>query len=620
MISPQLEYQFAKDAYGQSVLALFSSLLYAADQPVERWMENVPELLEQISGDLSRLDELCQVSSFLMEESFYTAQMENVRFTLEKIKSAAEKENGTGVASLVRYQLKSFLLELQEEIYFWSYVYPQRERWNEYYKSEFAAHHKNEYIAQGRDVYEVSIFVPAKDKLEYTRQCVESILRETDGSKISYKLILINHGSRDGTQEYFESIPGAKRLHFKENVRMMMFSTALRVCEGKYAVFVSNDTVLTKGWLELLLDCMRSDPDIVSVTPTTPNISNYQSIPESYRNMEEMARFAADFNRQDPSKWEQRVRIMPVIALYDIEKLNQIGFADRYFHTMEFWDDDFSLRARRAGYKQILCRDVFCHHYGSITGGEAQTKENTLQIGRKLFITKHGVDPWGNGAYYDYYICTQLKSIKLPAVQEAEILGVDCGFGDTPLQIANILRNNGIAAQIDSVTAQKQYSGDLKSISRTLLLADDERGLLGCLFKDLSERQYDYIYISRPLEQYVEWRELLDCLSDLLKPGGILMLHLSNALDITNFQWFSALAFPAGRERLNYLNPDVVEAHLKSRLGGVFRQQRRGWASKGLLNDMVKQVRVPWLPEEALASLMDTVGFQYFGTKGGLTE
>lgn len=617
----QPDYQFAQDVDGQRILTFFSSALDAADQLGEAWPENAAELLEGLNEDLLRLDMLCQGNAALWEESFYTAQMENVRFTLEMIKAAIEKEDRACAASLAKYQLRCFLLELREEIYFWAYVHPWRERWGAYYQSEFAAHHRNEYLAQGCAAYEVSIFVAAKDKLEYTRQCVESIMRETDASKVNYELILINHGSRDDTQEYFASIPGAKRLHFKENVRMMMFSSALRVCEGKYAAFVSNDTVVTKDWLELLLRCIRSDPAIVSATPTTPNISNFQGTPESYRNMEEMARFAAEFNRHNPSKWERRARIMPVIALYDIERLNEIGFADRYFRTMEFWDDDFSLRARRAGYKQILCRDVFCHHYGSVTGGEAQVKESTLQMGRKLFVVKHGVDPWENGAYYDYPVCAQLQSIKKPqAGLWAEILGIDCGFGDTLLQIANLLRRNEIAAQIDSVTMQKQYVEDLKGISRIFFLAEDERRLLDCLFEGLAGRQYDYIYLSRPLEEYMDWRELLDRLCDRLAPGGTLLFSLSNALDIVNFQWFGALALPPGLERLNYLNPDMVGAHLKKRLAGVLTQQKRGWAPAELLSKLAKQVRGRGLSEEALIPILDTVGFQYFGTKEELPE
>jgi len=629
----KLEYQFAKGETGQDILALFSSALSAAERLEERWtddtMGNGEELLGQIDRDLLRLDELCQddeaIRDALSEKSFYREQMENVRFTLEKIRSAEEKKDGQNVLALVKYQLSCFLRELLEEIYFWAYVHPRRERWDAYYESEFAAHHRNEFFSPEGAPCEVSIFVPAKDKLEYTKRCVESILRETDGTKVSYELILINHGSRDDTQEYFERLelpssrpeftPHIKLLHFKENVRMIMFSSALRVCEGKYVAFVSNDTVVTKGWLELLLQCIRSDRDIVSATPTTPNISNFQSIPESYKDLEEMARFAADFNRHDPVKWERRARMMPVIALYDMEKVNQIGFADRYFRTMEFWDDDFSLRARRAGYRQLLCRDVFCHHYGSVTGGEAQVKENTLQIGRKLFVEKHRVDPWENGAYYDYHVCSQLKNRKMPLGLQTDILGVDCGFGDTPLQISNLLRGIGITSSIDNVTVQLQYAEDLKGMSRTLLAAEDERGLLDCLSKDLADRQYGYIYLSRPLENYSNWKELLNRLCDRLETGGTLIFSVTNALDLGNFQWFSALAFPAGKERLNYLNQDMVEAHLRTRLPGVLKQQKRGWASGELLASLVKQVRVRWLPEESLLSLMDTVSFQFFATK-----
>lgn len=80
---------------------------------------------------------------------------------------------------------------------------------------------------------------------------------------------------------------------------------------------------------------------------------------------------------------------------------------------MEFWDDDFSLRARRAGYKQLLCRDTYCYHFGSVTGKDAQLKENTLEKGRNLFLRKNHADAWGSGFCYDYQDIEVIKSTVL---------------------------------------------------------------------------------------------------------------------------------------------------------------------------------------------------------------
>lgn len=605
------DYRFVQDAQGQKMLERFARALDMAGALAEAWMAKGGELLESLKEELWWLESFGE-SLPALEDSFFTEQTENVRFTLEGVKPFLGSKEVPGA---VRWQLPCFLLELREELYFWAYVHPFPERWETYYREEFAVHHKNTLIEQGKGKYEVSIFVPAKDKLDYTRRCIESIIRETNQEEISYELILINHGSRDETQGYFESIPGAKLLHFKENVRMMMFSSALRVCEGRYMAFVSNDTVVTKDWLTLLHRCIQSDPSIISATPITPNTSNFQSIPEAYEDMEEMARFAAGYNHHDPSAWEQRSRILPVIALYDIEKVNAIGFGDRYFRTMEFWDDDFSLRSRRAGYRQILCRNVFCHHYGSITGREAQSKENTLQKGWELFIAKHGADPWENGAYYDYPVCTRLRGMELPPEQQADVLGIDAGFGDTLLQIGNILRKSGKETRIDSVTTERQYADDLRALSRSFCLAKDEEAMRTWLDQESPQREYDYIYLARPLERYMDWQALLDKLCVKLKPGGWLLFYLSNALYAGNLQWFFSLAYPPGLERLNYLNPDRVGAYLGQRLERVAMERKRGWTADSLLAHLASKVESFRFPAEVATLMLDTVGFHYYARK-----
>ncbi len=55
----------------------------------------------------------------------------------------------------------------------------------------------------------VSIVVLAYNQLEYTKQCIESISRYT--SHIDYELITVDNGSSDGTREYFNGLPHARR-------------------------------------------------------------------------------------------------------------------------------------------------------------------------------------------------------------------------------------------------------------------------------------------------------------------------------------------------------------------------------------------------------------------------
>ena len=51
---------------------------------------------------------------------------------------------------------------------------------------------------------DVSIIIPVLNKLEFTRQCLDRIARNT-GEAISYEIIVIDNASTDGTAEWFAS-------------------------------------------------------------------------------------------------------------------------------------------------------------------------------------------------------------------------------------------------------------------------------------------------------------------------------------------------------------------------------------------------------------------------------
>ena len=79
---------------------------------------------------------------------------------------------------------------------------------------------KNWYLEEaaqtGKYKYDVSVLILAYNHLDYTRRCVESFL-QTVPPDLNYELILVNHGSSDGTKEYFEKIGPHKQLNIAVN-------------------------------------------------------------------------------------------------------------------------------------------------------------------------------------------------------------------------------------------------------------------------------------------------------------------------------------------------------------------------------------------------------------------
>ncbi|MDP2038027.1 MAG: hypothetical protein Q8L04_11640, partial [Ignavibacteria bacterium] len=75
--------------------------------------------------------------------------------------------------------------------------------------------------------------------------------------------------------------------------------------------------------------------------------------------------------------------------------IEKIGGLDERFSPGNYEDDDFCLRAQIAGFKTVIAKDVFIHHYGSKSfkaDGEKKYAER-LEINKQKFISKWGVTP-----------------------------------------------------------------------------------------------------------------------------------------------------------------------------------------------------------------------------------
>lgn len=489
-----------------------------------------------------------------LEHAYTSEMLENIADTLEEIERSMQGDDPERAAMKMEFQLFPFLRLLKEAFYFWGAVCPDRSEMARYYREEFAAHYRNLYVQEEPSPLRLSIVVTGYNHLEMTKKCVEQLLKETDFEKLQAELILIDHGSTDGTLEYFESLGVGKVIHFKKNVRMYMFCALSQLCQGEYFCFVSNDVLVTRGWADILLNCLESDPKIIAAVPATPNIANLQMPNVPTNDPEGFIAWANAQNRADPSRWSDRARLMPPLGMYRTRAVSELGFADPYFYSMEFWDDDFSLRARRAGYRQIVCGDVACYHFGSVTGKEGQIKEGTLVYGRELFQKKHGVDAWGNGFCYDLYGVRQYRFA--PADRgPANILGLDCGFGDTAMQILDLLRREGREGYIYHVTTDARYLPDQEPHAAEAVCTPVE-GLLPTLADRFAGVRFAALFLGQSLERYPEPYRLLEALSRRTAPGGQLVFFFSNPYFALRLHQMLQCSIPDSPLRL--LHPEQV--------------------------------------------------------------
>jgi GT2 family glycosyltransferase/Flp pilus assembly protein TadD len=217
-----------------------------------------------------------------------------------------------------------------------------------------------------------SIIVLCCDQLDYTRGCLESLLRCT---RAPYELILVDNGSTDGTLAYLEAVrhqrgPARVEVLRNESNRGVpaAWNQAIARARGRYLVFLNNDTVLAPGWLEgLVSQALHDWPRVGLVGPVTNGAPEPQGIRAGYDSLEHLDAFAAQ-RRQDFAGRPLLVRrLTGFCLLVRREVLERVGTFDERFGLGFFEDDDLGVRAQEAGYRLVVARDVYVHHYGNRT-------------------------------------------------------------------------------------------------------------------------------------------------------------------------------------------------------------------------------------------------------------
>ena len=381
--------------------------------------------------------------------------------------------------------------------------------------------------------YRVSIIVPAYNKVEYSRCAIDSLFRYTDFSHGDIELITINDGSSDGTEAYFHSLPHEKKINLKYNVyNHLGWGIARHIAEGAYVVYFSNDAVATPHWLENLLAVHQAEKDVFWVVPTCNEncISNYQGIPVDYENrfeaMPEMEAFAAAHNVSNPLLWEERALLMPFVSvvpnLFDVPEIR----ADYRYVLCDFEDDDFSATLRRSGFRQILAKDTFVHHFGGVTLNEVRTKRGnykSLITMRPVFQKKWGVDPWRSRGHLPCFnqVLENFQVREMPA----RVLFLEPMFGEGLLSIRNYFRRLTKEVVIDAIVTNERYlmeAGYLANSVKSVASLDH--------LSDVVKNSYDMIVFGEFLNilPFSDIMSLFKKVYGLLKPHGFIYSALLN--------------------------------------------------------------------------------------------
>lgn len=276
-----------------------------------------------------------------------------------------------------------------------------------------------------------SIIILTYNGLEYTKQCFDSVHRNTS---YPHEIIFVDNASSDGTVEYLKEIENKYR-----NIRLILNShncgfplgnnQGMAVANGEYIILLNNDVIVSENWLEKMIECAESDKRIGIAGPMTNHISGPQcDLNANYKSISELPHFARSYSKLNAKKWVEYPRITGFCMLIKKELISKIGGLDPIFGKGNFEDDDFCLRSYLSGFKSVIAGNVFIHHYGGKSFRLDGEKEYLSQLNenKNVFSLKWGTEAeniWNTN-------CKAIKqNLNIPlnsdGVEEAYLRGVN---------------------------------------------------------------------------------------------------------------------------------------------------------------------------------------------------
>ena len=203
------------------------------------------------------------------------------------------------------------------------------------------------------------IILPVCDQYEFTKNCIDSIVKNTD---TPYRLIIINNGNNPKTHKLLDELEAAKNIetsivHNGRNIGWVKaLNVGIEISDAPYVCFQNDDTIVTQGWLRKMIATLKSGEDFGMINPTWEGRPSSVSI-DRYNAMLETG--AKKFIKTD---WCRGFS-----ALMKRSVIEKVGKVDEVYGLAYFDDVDYAVRAAEAGFQILRALDTYVYHHRNVT-------------------------------------------------------------------------------------------------------------------------------------------------------------------------------------------------------------------------------------------------------------
>lgn len=324
----------------------------------------------------------------------------------------------------------------------------------------------------------VSIVIPVFNNWVYTYNCLKSIYENSpDGL---YEVIIVDDTSTDHTHDMLQRIAGVTVIRNESNMGFIgSCNTGAENTRGEFILFLNNDTLVLKNWLEPLIKTMEDDY-------MTGIVGAKQILPDRRLLEAGIVVFKDGSSRQygfgyDPEKPEfnylREVDVVSGACLMIRKSLWQrVGGFDKRYNVAYYEDMDICFAVREQGYRIVYQPRSEIIHFSGITGEKTSNTRDSFEPENKIRFREKWIKNFRNHhEVSDIYKARERGKQKYLLVIMHTIPKPDqhSGFLRT-FNMLRILNNNGYKITLfpDDLKKTSPYTEELQDLGIEVLYGD----------------------------------------------------------------------------------------------------------------------------------------------------